>query len=1050
MQKTFVFLFVLLLSLSAHTAYAGGCGSTMYQVVSCSQATSISSNNIHGDATGAVNPGSVCMAVYYDNQLSHYVKYIKFNSCDTSLGYNASPQIDYNTICISQTSNSTEYSYNSCVKGPVTCSAGQYLSSTGSCTTCLKGNKCLGGTWTPDGDAHGLTACSGSTEYQNETGQSTCKTVSNGYYKFGNAKQSQCPETFRDGSGASDITGCRGARTNTGLEVQTLKPTGCATGTQNSCTPGSCTYYVRPKSTSEPTVEVAVTSCSPSNCNTTWTCTSASANYYLSSGTAYGCGSSYPYSAGGNIGSGKCYKNVTRGCTQNNGSTPTNCSSVSSWNACSCAGGTYQSFADGTTSGTTSNETCTKTVAAVTAKSGYYVSGTSCTGCSSLASGFYPNSAADNTGGATKCYTNSISGKYVASAYASSATNCGGNSKYKGSHTVYYGSTSSCSSVSSGYYTTGGDENTRTGQSQCEAGYACSGGVKSNCASSNGANGRPQYSGAGATSCSECPAASSSLSSRVTSYGGWWSNNIHNSIGGCYAFFSDNDPDATYFTFCYYGWTEGTYGGSSSSCHMYNNGNYVTGCAAGKYNTITSASEWGGSYTTCYGVDCMKGKVCTTTTAGYYSGNGSTTQTQCPTNYPNSAAGASAITSCYSNTKSRAWSGSQTACTNPDSTGCSAYTCGTCSNSACDYVAYSNANGNGDGTIKSGCSTNNAACQQPVASLTAKTNYYVNGTTSCPTCTSKNSSYPYSAGGSIGYGKCYKNVTRGCTQNNCSNPDTTGCSGYTCASSCSCAGNTYQSFADGTTSGTTSNESCTKAVASLTAKSNYYVNGTSSCPTCTSKNSSYPYSAGGSIDYNSCYTNITRGCTQNECTCPANSSCTCSSCGCTGNTYVKYANGTTSGTTTNETCNKTVGSFGCDAGYYSANGTSCTTIDIGHYSPANDNNRYECTNTKPANSSYSGGASTNNCSWTCDSGYVEYNVACHARCPVNEGRIHADQYSHPLFADKTNMPSPVLHIQYTNGTMCYGYLEPGYAPAGEHGIHILYNDAVYHAVNPGD
>ena len=208
----------------------------MYQVVSCSQATSISSNNIHGDATGAVNPGSVCMAVYYDNQLSHYVKYIKFNSCDTSLGYNASPQIDYNTICISQTSNSTEYSYNSCVKGPVTCSAGQYLSSTGSCTTCLKGNKCLGGTWTPDGDAHGLTACSGSTEYQNETGQSTCKTVSNGYYKFGNAKQSQCPETFRDGSGASDITGCRGARTNTGLEVQTLKPTGCATGTQNSCT----------------------------------------------------------------------------------------------------------------------------------------------------------------------------------------------------------------------------------------------------------------------------------------------------------------------------------------------------------------------------------------------------------------------------------------------------------------------------------------------------------------------------------------------------------------------------------------------------------------------------------------------------------------------------------------------------------------------------------------------------------------------------------------------------------------------------------------------
>ena len=130
---------------------------------------------------------------------------------------------------------------------------------------------------------------------------------------------------------------------------------------------------------------------------------------------------------------------------------------------------------------------------------------------------------------------------------------------------------------------------------------------------------------------------------------------------------------------------------------------------------------------------------------------------------------------------------------------------------------------------------------------------------------------------------------------------------------------------------------------------------------------------------------------------------------------------------------------------FTANSYTCAA---GQYLPADG---VECVACLPG-ATCNGGTYTFN--ETADQGLscsgVMYRGACHTRCNVNQGRLHADQYSHPLFADKINMPSPVLHIQYIDGTMCYGYLEPGFAPAGEHGIHILYNGAVYHAVNPGD
>ena len=103
----------------------------------------------------------------------------------------------------------------------------------------------------------------------------------------------------------------------------------------------------------------------------------------------------------------------------------------------------------------------------------------------------------------------------------------------------------------------------------------------------------------------------------------------------------------------------------------------------------------------------------------------------CPSGYQNSAAKAGAITSCFSGTKSRPWSGKPTACDKPD--GCATAECNDCSVGACNYVAYSNAAGNGDGDIKSGCATNNAACLQTVKSVTASPGYYISGLT-CPAC----------------------------------------------------------------------------------------------------------------------------------------------------------------------------------------------------------------------------------------------------------------------------------------------------------------------------
>lgn len=68
----------------------------------------------------------------------------------------------------------------------------------------------------------------------------------------------------------------------------------------------------------------------------------------------------------------------------------------------------------------------------------------------------------------------------------------------------------------------------------------------------------------------------------------------------------------------------------------------------------------------------------------------------------------------------------------------------------------------------------------------------------------------------------------------------------------------------------------------------------------------------------------------------------------------------------------------CGAGYYSDGQNSCIQVTKGFWSPAADNARYTCSN-KPSNAFYtSPTASTNNCPWSCNSGFISNGTSCNS------------------------------------------------------------------------
>ena len=430
-----------------------------------------------------------------------------------------------------------------------------------------------------------------------------------------------------------------------------------------------------------------------------------------------------------------------------------------------------------------------------------------------------------------------------------------------------------------------------------------------------------------------------------------------------------------------------TFAGWSASSGSYPNAN--TAYTYTTVGNITLTATW--NCNAGYTLNSSTG-ACVQCSAGTYKnnvGNGECTSCNTATsgNYPNSDAGADAITKCYSNSKSRAWTGSQTACDTP--TNSYSHTCNSCSGSACSYVAYSNSAGTGDGTVKSGCSTNNAACKQSVRAFTCKASYYVNGS-ACSLCNSfASGGYPNSADGNSG-GKtaCYSNSkSRAWTgsQNDCVLP--TNCYSKTC-NNCNIAACSYVAYANsaGTGDGTiksgcsTNNASCNQTVKSVTAKANYYVDGIA-CTACnTVGDKTFTQSVNGNTGgASACYKSCSKACTQPTSQCPANSSCT-------------YSATSTSGT------------------YYY--GGSCS-------------------------------AATSTCdilSYTCNSGYNKtYTGACSQMCTAGVTSLRTStNVSVPLYAVKQT--TPAINIKMPSGTVCYGNLVSG---TGD-GINVKYGNTLYH------
>ncbi len=301
--------------------------------------------------------------------------------------------------------------------------------------TCTCGGYCPGSVTVNYGGTGGKTDCTAGT-YNNGTGSSAssaCKTTSAGYYA-GAASCSQtqvnancwggagskvaCPNSCTSpystsAKGSDDANDCY-LTTTTKNYVKTAGAgqTTCAAGTY--CTGGSVIYKGG-------TVSGRSTTGGSTPCPAGSFCAAG-----VSAGTKCVTGS---YSAAGASSCTACQDGKT---TSDTGQTSCNAD-------CSNKTGAYA----WTTASWNTNNTMSNLCIISTCASKYYKNDNACSLCSGLASGFYPNSDNGNSSGTNACRTANLSGSYIASENASSATPCE-NWKYKGSHTVNYGSTSSC------------------------------------------------------------------------------------------------------------------------------------------------------------------------------------------------------------------------------------------------------------------------------------------------------------------------------------------------------------------------------------------------------------------------------------------------------------------------------------------------------------------------------------------------------------------------------------------------------------------------------
>lgn len=919
-------------------------------------------------------------------------------------------------------------SYGSCSGGTlstVTCNSGYYKNASNTCSPCESGYYCPGGTFNVSSSIDGRNSCSNAPSNANYTGSATS-----------NACPWSCKAGYY-GSSAAGSTSCADCGSGNYCEGGTHRATCQSTVNNGSTTPNS----VNVRSISSGNWSDAAHATGKADCVCDWFFSDDTRIQYMNERACY-------------LGPGGSNYTLYSWCrTGYYASDPLN---FNNWyNSCSVctnkpANSTYTSYSTPSTIYAVENNCPWQCDA------NYYKNGSTCSSCSSVSFTETSSDTESVTGGTRTrsktrtCYRTTSSAGSTSSSACTGSANCGDWSYGSWVYTCNSGYTAtssscSCNTVCSSVSNTSSTQSCTPSNSvanakttSCPAGtQTCNGKYTSTGCSSAGAS---------CTGCSSWGACSTSCVATSCNAGYYLDNGACKTAPSGYTCPDGNKGIGE----CY------------KSCTVTCSGNATSSCPANSTCTYDTTKTYTG--TQYYGGSCSASGTCPvkdfSCNEKYYK-NGSACS-GCPSGYPNSAAGATAITSCYSNTKSRAWTGSQLEPATPEN--CASKTTTACSVAACTYVAYSNSAGTGDGTIKSGCSTNNASCTKKITGVSANENYYVSGTTclACPTA------YPSSDGGNISDAYCF--VTK--TNTGTINRSNAACATNSCTyNTCSCTPGTctwrdYKSATD--TTCTPTNCSCTNSVASWTGNSGYYYNGTSmvectdgnycagftvqTAPTngtgltaCTTLGSGYTKSDGERNAASSCYQSCSVACITQACASNVYS-CTNGSDTKTGTQHYGA-----SCTATAVACPVTVNS--CKTGNYK-NGNACTGCPSTHPNSANANTGGQstcfvsCSDIAISNGVDKPVAETVNypgaCAYTrtCNNGYNLTSANnCAQLCTVGIQHIKTGGgISIPLYASPQS--APALNVKNNTG-ICYGTLSSGNA-AGT--INIRLGDQVYHAV----
>ncbi|MDW2975049.1 MAG: InlB B-repeat-containing protein [Alphaproteobacteria bacterium] len=975
---------------------------------------------------------------------SHTVAYGSTSSCETcEAGYYCPAGASGQTAC----GGNTKYSSS----GASSCStvSDGYYSTGGTSTTrtgqtkCEAGNYCSGGVKTECGggkySSDGSTSCSNITAgCYGTSASSSCPAVcaANTYSNAGASSCSSCPTGYKNsGDTAASHAGSASCiiTVSGGYYIGTA---GDNSSNWDKCAGG--TYKA------SHTVAYGSTS----------SCETCEAGYYCPAGasgqTACGGGK---YSSDGAT---SC-SNITAGCYGTSATTacPAKCvagkySAAGAASCTDCGGGKYSSEGSSSCSnitagcyGTSASSSCP----AVCARNTYSDAGAS--SCSSCPTEYKNsgNTAASHAGSAS-CKISVAGGKYVGTENSATLSTCQAG-YYKEAHSVAYGSTSSCtacgavnkysssgasscSTVSDGYYTTGGTTATRTGQSKCASGTYCTGGEQKTCPTGYDA------SAAGSVAAAECY-----MSVAATKYVA-----------------EANDASATACGTGTYKAAHTVYYGDTSTCNScptgYDDGAAVAtqaeciiSVAGGKYvgteNSATLSTCAGGTYKAAHSVAYGSTSSCETCGTGYYCPAGSDTQRLCADLggglYSESGEGSDATDDCYATVPATKYLSSTTSTSFTTCTagyycpGKKLYYANTGGRTACGGGKYSEAGSDASSDCKkisAGCYGTSASSSCPAV---CGTNTYSDaGASSCSSCPTDYKNSGDTAASHAGSESCIITVSGGyyigTAGDNSSNWD-------------ECAGGTYKASHTVAYGSTSSCETC---------GTGYYcpagADGQSLCADL--GGGLYSESGEGSDATDDCYATVPATKYLSSSTSTSFTTCTAGYY-CPGKTlYYASTGGRTAcggGKYSEEGSDASSDCKSISAGCYGSSASSAcpNTCSSGSYSTGG---AYGCTicGNKPANSSYTDatGNTSADCPWTCDEGYNQTSDnQCGQLCGGGITQLHLENgTSIPLYS--SSRTSPAINVK-VNDTVCFGSLTPGLGTTGT--LNVKVGSTTYHAIN---